>query len=161
VFDVARALSLAWALYACLRGRAWVEAGAVVFCAYFLGLEVASGFTVRGAGPMEPMVAMILVFLGPAAMPRGPLPALPLAGAALHAPAAVDATLGALLGALSWRLTRHAAALPMRDEHLFVHARRASLSLSLAAVALGFATALRGLPALLGGDLGSGHLGWD
>ncbi len=81
MLDIGRAVALGWALLVAVRARAGLAGLAVLAVTYLYALEVASGITVRDHGPFAPMVVMLLIFIGPSGMPRGPLPALPLAGA--------------------------------------------------------------------------------
>lgn len=99
MLDVARILALAWALVVVVRARAWVEAALIVAVAYFFALAVVSGFTIRSEGAEEPMVALLLVFIGPTAMPRGPLAPLPGASLVVAWPAAIE--IGALVALLA------------------------------------------------------------
>jgi hypothetical protein len=112
VLDVARAVGLVWAVAAAWRARGWREGLVLAAFAYVFALEVASGFTVRDEGPLMPLMAVILVFLGPSAMPRGHLPALPLAWAVVGWPTVLSAARAGLLALASSRTTARARALP-------------------------------------------------
>jgi hypothetical protein len=90
MFDLARVLAVGWALYASYRARASLQLGALLLVTYVFGLELASGFTIRSEGPQEPIVAMLPALIGPTAMPRGHLPAWPLASLVVHWPTLVD-----------------------------------------------------------------------
>jgi hypothetical protein len=157
VFDIGRLCALVWALTAALRARRPIEVCALACVAYWLGLELTSGFTVRSDGPMMPMVALLLVILGPSAMPRGRLPSLPMAGLAVHRAAAVDGLACVLLLALAWSTSRRAGRLPElapgRARILGV-----ASSVTLLAVFEGIFALARLLPNLLGDDLGTGHV---
>jgi hypothetical protein len=149
VFDLGRLIALAWALFVTARARAVGPALAVVAVGYVVGLELWSGFTIRSQGPLEPAMSMLLVFLGPSALPRGPLPAWPLAHAAVAWPIATDAVVAALLVVPHRALARRSA--PLRPES--EEARRidrAALAVVLLVVTQGLYAAARGLPMALG-----------
>lgn len=112
MLDVARAVGLVWAAFMAWRARGWREGLVLAAFAYVFALEVASGFTVRDEGPLMPLVALVIVFLGPSAMPRGHLPALPLAWAVVRWPATLSAARAGLLALASSRTTARARALP-------------------------------------------------
>ena len=86
MFDILRILGMVWTGYASIKARSGLSFIVLGLAAYVLGLEVASGITVRNEGPMVPVFALLLVFLGPSGMPRGHLPALPLASAIIRLP---------------------------------------------------------------------------
>jgi hypothetical protein len=90
-------------------------------------------------------------------MPRGPLPALPIAAIVVSWPAVVTAVSAATFALASNRATARARAMP---EHADATARlhRFAMSLAFLAVLEATSTVARILPVLVGGDLGDGRL---
>lgn len=138
-----------WALGSTLRGRAWVETAVLLLVAYVIGLEVASGITIRGGEPMNLMLALVLVFIGPSLMPRGPLAAFPLARVVVDWPIWTDVALAVIVGILSRRAHARAAALPESSDAV-VREDRIELALVFVSVAQGLGACARLLPWLLG-----------
>jgi hypothetical protein len=153
MFDAARILALVWALAVVVRARAWIEAAVLLVLAYFFTLAVASGFTVRSEGPLEPMIALILALIGPTAMPRGALPPLPGAWLVVTWPAAVDVALCVALVARERSLAARVDTLP---ESSLETARldRLGRALVLVAALEGMSAGLHVLPHML--DWGAG-----
>lgn len=150
MFDVGRILVFAWALFRAGRGRVWGAAVAVAASAYFFAVAVASGFAVRNEGPMNPMYGLLLVFLGPASLPRGDVHALPLGSLVRAAPVAIDALSSAALLSVAGALTGRVRRLPEFSDAT-VRIAQAANALVLAAVFEGLAAAIRLLPELLAG----------
>jgi hypothetical protein len=149
MLDVGLAVALVWAFAAALRVRAWREGGLVALLAYVLALEVCSGITVRGQGPLLLHYAMLLVFLGPSAMPRGPLPAVPLAATVIAWPLLVRVA-SCLAAAASARLVLgRANVLPGHSEAL-VRTQRLFRALLLLAVLHGMVVVELAWPVVLG-----------
>jgi hypothetical protein len=149
VFDVARLLALAYALALAGRRRAWLELGVLGFAAYVLGLEIASGFTVRNEGPQEPMMALVLALIGPSAIPRGRLPAVPLALAVVARPALVDAVVAGALAVSAKRLGDRARRIPAAFSDEVMRLDRLATAMVLVAVFEGIAVGVRVLPDVL------------
>jgi hypothetical protein len=156
VFDVVRAAALVWAIVAATRVRARWEWALLALVGYVFALELVSGFTIRGQGPLVPMLALLLAFLGPSSMPRGALPAIPLAGAVVHWPALVGAASASALALASSIVTRRARACP---EHSDLHPRTHALALALTLLAAldAILVVARLLPWMVGADLGDGR----
>jgi hypothetical protein len=110
--DLGRCAALAWALFAAVYARSWRDAGLLVLAAYVFALEIASGFAIRSEGPQMPMVALLLVFVGPTGMPRGHLPTLPLAGLVVHWPSIVHTSTAVVFALGSRHATVRASRLP-------------------------------------------------
>jgi len=99
-----------------------------------------------------PVFALLLIFLGPSGMPRGPLPAVPLAGAVQASPATVNAVVGALVGYFFWR--RHRRSLESNEYAAdFRSSTRLQLALLLIAVFEGIYAVARALPVAAGDGL--------
>ncbi len=156
MFDAARTIALVWVLIVAYRARMWGAVVAALAVAYFLALEVASGITVRDQGPMMPAVSLVLAFIGPSVLPRGPLPSVLFARAAVEWPATVDGITCLALAVVSWRASRRVTELPACEEHLIRRGSSVVLALMLSAVFQGLVFAMRLLPVLLGGQLGNG-----
>ena len=152
MFDLGRAVALAWALVAAFRARAWAEAALLGATTYAIVLEIFSGMTVQSLGPIHPMYAMLLVFMGPSAMPRGPLPPLPFASAVIHSPALVDGAMTLALAAASVRVVIRMYKLPDFSVEA-ARWRRLALPLVFVAVVQAIGVGSRFLPDIIGGDL--------
>ena len=148
MFDAGRVLVLLWALACALRARSRLAVGMLAICAYMFGLSVASGITVREDGPLNPMMAVLLAVVGPSALPRGRLPAFPLASIALERPAIVNVVLCAALVIAARRLIGAAQHLPQFEAHTR-SVGRAATALVLVAVFEGLAASLRLVPEFL------------
>jgi hypothetical protein len=112
MFDVGRAFAMLWGGLVVVRTRTWVAALPLGLTAYLFALGVASGITVRTEGAQEPMMAMLLVIVGPTSMPRGRLPRLPLASLATNWPLLANFVGVAVLVLAARRLAAREAALP-------------------------------------------------
>jgi hypothetical protein len=77
MFDVARALVILWAAFAVVRTRVWLASLPLALTAYLFAVAVVGGFTIRSEGALEPMWSMLLVIVGPSALPRGRIPPVP------------------------------------------------------------------------------------
>jgi len=138
-----------------VRTRAWLEAVVLGVVAYFFALAVASGFTVRSDGPMQPMMALLLALIGPTSLPRGALP--PLTGARLVVawPAVVNIVASGALAARAWRLGARVYELPAASPET---SRLARLGRALVLIAAfeGISAATRVLPYMLDWGWGGG-----
>jgi hypothetical protein len=159
VFDIARFVALGWSLVLAARARGLGRIACLVALIYVVALEWASGIAVRDEGPLEPAVSMLLIFLGPSALPRGHLAGWPLAPLVIRWPAVVDVVACGLLFGMSHLLSRRASRLPARDEAVIVQVGREATALTWCAVLQLLSVFLRELPAVLGGDLFDGRLG--
>jgi hypothetical protein len=157
MFDVGRIVALAWALRTALRSRAWLPVAVLALAGYVFALELWSGFTVREQGPLVPMLALLLVFLGPSAMPRGPLPAVPLAGLVVAWPGVARLLACAAFAAVAARVLAGARSMPAHSEQL-ARAHAVFRSLLLCAVIDAMSLVEHVLPVLLGGDLSDGRV---
>jgi hypothetical protein len=116
---------------------------------YVLGLEIASGFTVRREGPQQPMMALVLALVGPSAIPRGRLPGVPLAQAVVTRPGLVDMAAGAALVVAAKRLGDRARQIPAAFSDEVMRLDRLATAMVLLAVFEGIAVGVRLLPAAL------------
>ena len=151
MFDVARIIAIAWALVVVVRARAWVEAALILAVAYLFTLAVVSGFTIRNEGAEEPMMALLLVFIGPTAMPRGALPPLPGASLVRVWPAAIDVAALAALLARERSVAARVLALPESTAET-ARLDRLGRALVLVAVLEAISAWTRVMPHVLGGD---------
>jgi hypothetical protein len=151
MFDLARVAAVLWALAAIGRARAWSYVPILAALAYLLALEIASGVTVRDQGPLNPLISLVLVFVGPSGMPRGPLPPLPLAAAVVDSPLLVSIATALVLALFSWRAHRAASPLPEFSETV-ARADRVELAFVLLAVLEVMSVFSRLLPRLLDVD---------
>jgi hypothetical protein len=153
VFDLGRALALTWALFTTCRRRAWMESALLAMTVYVVALEVASGFTIRSVGPLPPMYSMLLIFIGPSGMPRGPLPPFwPGAGAIVAWPGLVDAIVAVALAAAATRLVVRGQRLPDASDE-GSRLRTVSKPLVFVALVQAISVASRLLPGMLGGEM--------
>ena len=123
---------MAWALFVVFRTRRRLEAAIAVSASYLFGLEIASGFTIRSQGPQEPIIAILLVLIGPSGVPRGDLRGLPLGALVVRWPPVAHLLAAIVLAAPFLLLSRRTGRL--RPES--VEARRldrAALALMLVA----------------------------
>jgi hypothetical protein len=157
VFDVVRAAALVWAIVAATRVRARWEWPLLALVGYVFALELVSGFTIRAEGPLVPMLALLLIFLGPSSMPRGALPAVPLAAAVVHWPVVVGAASAGALALASRLVTARARAQPEHSD-LYPRTHALALALTLLAALDGILVVARVLPWIVGGDLGDGRV---
>ena len=158
MFDLVRTVGLVWLLVVASRARSWTAVWGASAMAYILALEVASGITIRNQGPMVPVLSMVLVFIGPSAMPRGPLTPLPHAHSIVAWPSVVDGLACVALAILSWRISQRVSSLPVREEDRIRQTSRVALALMASAVCQGLLVAFRLLPALMGGEVGNGNV---
>jgi hypothetical protein len=140
VFDLARAVAVVWAVARTLRARAWGDAAVLAIAAYVFALAVWSGFV----GSPDPRLAFSLAIelglVGPSALPRGPLPAVPLAAVVMGWPATLDLISAAAVLGVSQRrlaLVQHLSPFSRESDQL----RRAAVS----AVLVGVLTTIAGL----------------
>ncbi|HEY2513736.1 MAG TPA: hypothetical protein VGI39_22870 [Polyangiaceae bacterium] len=145
MFDAGRLLALLWAIFRVARARAPLDGAVLAFAAYTFALEVWSGFTIRGQGAMDPILAVALALLGPTALPRGPLPALPLANLVLRLPAVVNVGEIAALFLVARRRRAHVETLSPFDPATQLQGR-AALAVMLVAVFDGLSAVLRLIP---------------
>ncbi len=162
MFDLARLVIWAVAFWWCARHGGWLGRVALLVLAaslYLFVLEVVSGITVRDDGPMSPVGSMILVFIGPSAMPRGALPhGVPFGTFYLAHTYAPGLLLVVALWLLARAFDRRAADLPMARQEAAMQLDRVHLSLTLYAIVCVFQIGARALPRILGGDFGSGRI---
>jgi hypothetical protein len=162
MFDLARLIIWAVVFWRCVRQGGWLGRTALlvlVASLYIFVLEVVSGITVRDDGPMSPVGSMILVFIGPSAMPRGALPHwLPLGALYLAHTYAPGLLLVVALWLLARAFDRRATELPMARHAAAVQLDRVHLLLTLYAIVCVFQIGARALPRILGGDFGSGRI---
>ncbi len=148
MFDLARAVAIAWTLVVVFRARAWIDLGVVLAVAYFFALEVTSGFTVRSEGAQEPMMALVLALIGPSAIPRGALPALPCASLVVQWPAMVNIVTCVVLLVRDRSLTARVEELPQSSDETRT-LDRVMRALVLVAAFEGIAAGVRVLPHVL------------
>ena len=99
MLDSLNACALLWAWVRCVRARARVETLLVLVASYVLGLELASGLVTLRGGTLDPMFLGSILSVVLSGLPRGALPAWPLAAEVVGRPWIVDLTLSvALLG---------------------------------------------------------------
>lgn len=157
MFDIVRIIAMVWAGYASIKARSGLALMALGLAAYVLGLEVASGITVRNEGPMVPVFALLLVFLGPSGMPRGHLPALPLASAIVRLPTLVHGAAALGWFGLAGVILRRRATVAEHSSQYDETGRLLGATILLAVFETFYVFA-RVLPALAGGELGSGQM---
>ena len=145
MFDAGRLLALVWAIFRVARARARVDGAVLALAAYTFALEVWSGFTIRDEGAMDPILAVALGLLGPTALPRGPIPPLPLAGLVLHFPAALNVVEIVALLVVSQRRRAYVGTLSPFDPATLLQGR-AALAVMLLAVFDGLSAVLRIIP---------------
>ncbi len=153
MFDLGRALAILWVVLVILRTRTWRAVPPLGLAAYLFALAVASGITIRNEGPQEPMMSLLLILIGPTAMPRGHLPALPLAAFVVRWPLLANVFSGALLAIPAWRLMARSNALPAASDEAD-RLGRAALALSIVVGFEGLSAGTRAVPYLL--DWGAG-----
>jgi hypothetical protein len=151
MLDLGRVAALVWTLFAIGRTRRWPEAGVLAFAAYLLGLEITAGITIRSQGAQEPILAILLVLLGPSGMPPGPIPELPLAWL-VRLPATAHALASAALAVPFVTLARRAARL-MPESSEAAALDRAALAFLLAATLEGLEAGALSVPRLLSSEL--------
>ena len=152
MFDLGRAAALLWALYVVLRTRRPIETTIVLLACYVFALEIASGFAIRHQGAMEPIQGALLVLMGPSSLPRGRLPALPLADIVVRWPALAHAATAALL-ALPFATIFHRTGRLRPESDESRRLSRAAVALMLVATLECLAMASRILPYVMSRDL--------
>jgi hypothetical protein len=148
MFDLGRALAIGWLVLVIVRTRTWRAALPLALAAYLFALGIASGITIRSEGPQEPMMSLLLILIGPTAMPRGHLPALPLVTLAVRWPVVADVVAGAALIIPAWRFMVRSDALPATSEE-GDKLGRIALALSIVAGFDGLSAGTRAVPYLL------------
>jgi hypothetical protein len=152
VFDAGRAVAIAWALFVACRARTPLAATMVAVTAYLYGLEIAAGFTIRDQGPMDPILACLLVAIGPSGMPPGPLGSLPLAAVAVRWPALLH-LLAALLLVIPFALLHRRCARLWPESKEARRLGSAALALLIAAVLEAIEAGMLFLPYVMSRDI--------
>ena len=157
MLDLARLVVFFFVAWRCLRCRTSVSGpglAVLMLALYLFAVEVTSGITVREAGPMVPVAAMILVFIGPSGLPRGALPSwLPFGGMHVRHSVLPEVAVIAALAVVSLVAHRRAAALPVSKEAQALDLERLHLGFALCAVLASFQLSARVVPLALGIDL--------
>ncbi len=135
MFDLARALALAWALLRALQVPSRRTALLVVVAVYPLALQVAAGLHAADSGTLDPAYGFLFLAIGPSFLPSGtPSAALsrfPLAPLVLRWPAASDLIIALAMWIVSRRLADHAADLPIARQDEALRWSRLSLAVVL------------------------------